>query len=87
MKEPILIDVREPEEYTRGHVRGALNIPPDELMADSSKLKNIPKDARIILYCVSGSRSNISKSILEKMGYQNVQNGINQQQVEAKLGL
>ncbi|MCA9339225.1 rhodanese-like domain-containing protein [Candidatus Saccharibacteria bacterium] len=85
MKEPIIIDVREPEEYARSHVKGALNIPPSELMSGPDKLKNISKDARIILYCISGSRSNMSKSILEGMGYKNVENGINQQQVEAKL--
>ena len=87
MKEQVIIDVREPEEYARGHVQDALNIPPSELMSDSVKLKNIPKNAQIILYCASGSRSNMAKTILESMGYNNVTNGINKQQVEARLGL
>jgi len=80
----IIIDVREPEEYANGHVKDALNIPPSELMGGSEKLKEIPKDAQIILYCLSGSRSNVSMHILQGMGYTNLTNGINRQQVEAK---
>ena len=83
----IVIDVREPEEYANGHVKGALNIPPSELMAGSDKLKDVPKDAAIILYCLSGSRSNVSKNMMEQLGYTNITNGINKQQVEARYGL
>jgi phage shock protein E len=81
----IIIDVREPSEYIGSHVEGAINIPPAELMANSDKLLGIPKDAEIIVYCVSGSRSNVSKHILEAMGYTHITNGINKQQVQAKL--
>ena len=80
----IIIDVREPEEYAGGHVKGALNLPPSELLGGSEILKDIPKDAQIILYCLSGSRSNVSMHILQGMGYTNLTNGINRQQVEAK---
>ena len=80
----IVIDVREPTEYASGHVKGAINIPPSELMSGSQKLKDVPKDAAIILYCLSGSRSNVSKNIMEQMGYTNITNGINKQHVEAK---
>ncbi len=83
----VVIDVREPKEYANGHVKGALNIPPAELMDGSEKLKDIPKDSNIILYCLSGSRSNVSKSIMQGIGFTNITNGINQQQVEAKFGL
>jgi rhodanese-related sulfurtransferase len=54
-------------------------------MDNTKKLAAIAKDAEIIVYCVSGSRSNVSKHILEGMGYTNITNGINKQQVEAKL--
>lgn len=83
----VIVDVREPEEYAKGHVEGAINIPPADLMAGAEKLKDVPKDANIILYCVSGSRSNVSMGFLQRMGYTNVTNGINQQQVEAKYGV
>lgn len=79
-----IIDVREPDEYAESHVEGALNIPPFELMHQPSELTAIPKDARIILYCRSGSRSNASMHILRSLGYTNLINGINQHQVEAR---
>lgn len=87
MKNHIIIDVREPQEFANGHVEGAINIPPSELLSGSPKLASIPKDAPIILYCISGSRSNMSMNILNGMGYTNLTNGINRQRVEALLGL
>lgn len=84
---PIIIDVREDFEYAIGHVAGAINLPPSKLMSGARELKGVAKDTPIILYCRSGSRSNVSKHILEQMGYTNIVNGINQHQVEAKYGL
>jgi len=81
-----IIDVREPEEYATGHVKNALNIPPAELIGGTDKLAGIPKDSEVILYCKSGSRSNVTKNILESMGYTNIINGINQDHVSAKYG-
>lgn len=83
----LIIDVREPSEYQRGHIEGALNIPPAELMAGSAQLANVPKDAEIVLYCVSGSRSNASSHILRQQGFTNLTNGINVQQVASKYDL
>ena len=83
----IFLDVREPFEYERGHVEGAINLPPDALMSGAAVLKDIPKDTELVLYCVSGSRSNASMSILQSMGYANLVNGINQDHVKAKYGL
>lgn len=82
-----VIDVREPEEFNEGHVDGALNIPPSALLAGAKELNDIPKDAPIIVYCRTGSRSNVSKQILEGLGYANITNGINKDQVKAKYGL
>ena len=85
MKAPLIVDVREPGEYERGHVEGSVNIPPAELMAGAPQLQNVPLDTEIIVYCVSGSRSNMSIPMLRALGYTNVTNGINKQQVEALL--
>lgn len=81
------IDVREPPEFATSHVAGALNIPPQELMNGSPQLDAIAKDDELILYCKSGSRSNVSMRILGSMGYTNLVNGINQDHVKAKYGL
>lgn len=85
---PVIIDVRQPEEYARGHVAGAINMPPDELMKvghATTALDDVAKDAPIILYCLSGSRSRVSQTFLDVAGYTNVKNGINQDHVEAYL--
>lgn len=82
-----IIDVREPEEYAAGHVEKALNLPPLELLSGSKQLVGIPKNAEIIVYCNSGSRSNTTKNILESMGYTNVTNAINRGHVEARYGI
>lgn len=73
----LIIDVREPMEFDSGHVEGALNIPPSELLAGSEVLENVPKDTEIIVYCRSGSRSNSAIQILKQMGFTNLVNGIN----------
>ena len=83
----LFIDVREPSEFNNGHVKGAINIPPAELTAGAKKLENIPKHTEIILYCVSGNRSNVSLNILQGLGYTNLVNGINKSHVEAKYGV
>lgn len=79
-----IIDVREPDEFESGHVAGALNIPPAQLMQGAPQLNELPKDAPIIVYCRTGSRSNVAMNILSGLGFTNITNGINKEQVEAK---
>lgn len=79
---PIFIDVREPYEFKSGHVKGAINIPPAQLMSGAPQLKGVPKDTPLVLYCRSGSRSNASMRFFIAMGYTNVTNGINKEHVE-----
>ena len=81
---PVIVDVREPHEYEAGHVEGALNIPPAKLLLGAKDLADVPKDAPIILYCKSGSRSNVAMHMLRAQGYTNLTNGINKDQVQAK---
>lgn len=82
----VIIDVREPFEFASGHVEGAINIPPTRFLdKDLSEIKDIPKDAEIILYCHTGSRSNVAMRLLEDLGFTNVKNGINKDQVAARF--
>src|SRR5690349_8055238 len=46
-----LLDVRTPEEFTSGHIPGAVNIPIDELR---SRLAELPQDRTIAAYCQVG---------------------------------
>ena len=82
---PVMIDVREPFEFDAGHVDGAINIPPAQLMGNPQALQDISKDANIIVYCRSGSRSNSAMHILRAMGYTQLTNGINQDRVTKLL--
>ena len=82
----LIIDVREPFEFASGHVEGAINIPPSAMMTGlPPELADVPKDTEIILYCLSGSRSNSSMHFLRQYGFTNLTNGINKQQVEARF--
>lgn len=78
----IIVDVREPLEYKMGHVKGAINVPPAQIMAGAEKLRDVPKDTEIVLYCVSGARSNASIHYLKQLGFTNLVNGINKQHVK-----
>lgn len=73
MEGALLVDVRSPQEYQEGHLKGAKLIPEYEIMKTCRyELKD--KNAVIILYCSTGSRSKKAQRKLEKIGYQNVYN-------------
>ena len=67
-----LVDVRTPEEFAAGHVKGSVNIPLNMISAQLIKFKN---KKNIIVFCLSGGRSSQAKSILEQHGFTNVING------------
>lgn len=47
-KEAVIVDVRGADAYATGHIKGALHIPGSETEA---RLKELPRDKRIITYC------------------------------------
>ena len=61
-----LLDVRQPEEYARGHIEGFINIPLSTLRAN---LDCLPKDKPLYVHCLSGLRSYIACRILIGHGY------------------
>jgi rhodanese-related sulfurtransferase len=81
----VFIDVREPREYQAGHVEGALNIPPTKLVqGEPTELKNLPRNTQLVIYCLTGSRSNASMPYLRAMGFTDIVNGINQMHVNKR---
>lgn len=67
----IIIDVRTIEEYNEKHIKGAINIPLDEIEYNiKSEISNL--ETKIIVYCRSGNRSNMARNTLLKIGYKNV---------------
>ena len=71
--DPIVIDVRSPQEFRSGAVPGAVNIPLDDLQRRVSELGS--KSRNITLYCASGSRSAYAQRMLQQMGFTNTKNG------------
>ena len=70
-----------------GHVAGAINIPPSDILAGAKQLLDVDKSTEIIIYCLSGARSNSSINILRAMGFTNLANGINKEQVAKRYNL
>jgi phage shock protein E len=71
--QPLVIDVRTPDEYQREHVRTAINIPYNEIAGRIAAVAP-DRDTRIVLYCRSGNRSEIAEQALRQMGYRQIDN-------------
>jgi NADPH-dependent 2,4-dienoyl-CoA reductase/sulfur reductase-like enzyme/rhodanese-related sulfurtransferase len=64
--EALLVDVRQPEEFTAGHIEGAINLPLPQLR---SRLGELPLDREIWLNCGVGQRSYYALRILLQHGF------------------
>ena len=64
----IILDVRRPDEYSEGHIPGAINVPNEEI--GSAEIAELPDKSQLILvYCRSGRRSKEASEKLVKLGY------------------
>lgn len=59
----LLVDVRQPEEYARGHIPGARLMPLPEL---ARSLDQLPGDKELVFYCHSGGRSMAAAAMTEE---------------------
>ena len=69
-KEPVVVDVRDQDDYRDAHVRGAINIPLNEL---SERLSDLPedRDTPILTVCQRGNISLTGVLFLTSLGYRN----------------
>jgi len=70
-KSPVLLDVRESDEWRQGHLEGAIPLPRGflEIKVETT----IPdKNTPVIAYCAGGVRSLLAAKVMREMGYQNV---------------
>jgi len=68
----LLVDVREDNEWVKGHLPGAVHLGRGVIERDIEK--SVPDtDAKMILYCGGGFRSALVADNLQKMGYTNVE--------------
>lgn len=62
MKQVLLIDVREPDEFSAGHIPGAINLPLSELDLDNATV--LPQTEHVVIYCQTGPRAMRAAEIL-----------------------
>jgi rhodanese-related sulfurtransferase len=61
------VDVRDPEEYARGHIEQAINVPLGQLR---ERLDELPRDREIWVGCGVGQRSYYALRLLKQHGFQ-----------------
>ncbi|MBO5206156.1 MAG: rhodanese-like domain-containing protein [Clostridia bacterium] len=70
-KNYIILDVRRPDEYAKGRIPGAINVPNEEI--GTANIAKLPDKSQLILvYCRSGRRSKEAAGKLAKLGYTNI---------------
>jgi rhodanese-related sulfurtransferase len=70
-KNIFLLDVRTPQEYSQGKLAGSVLIPIGEF---ERRIREVPKNKTIVVYCAVGSRSKPVANFLSQQGYKDVYN-------------
>ncbi|MGK0393666.1 rhodanese-like domain-containing protein [Alcanivorax sp. 97CO-6] len=68
---PIIIDVRDEDEYLAGHIPGAIMVPAKQMEHHLDMMEQYRKED-IVLYCQSGRRASAAATVLENAGFKNV---------------
>jgi rhodanese-related sulfurtransferase len=70
---PIILDVRTPQEYQRGHLPNSVLIPVQELQKRHQEL-GADYNREILIYCATGNRSTVASKILIDSGFKHIVN-------------
>jgi rhodanese-related sulfurtransferase len=70
-EEPLVLDVREPNEYQINRIPGSTLIPLGEL---PRRYQELPRDREIVAQCKMGGRSSKAMDFLKSVGFTNVKN-------------
>lgn len=65
----VVLDVRSPDEYKTGHIKGSLNIPHDQI---ASRLAQLKEFKVIYIHCRSGARASAAAQTLIGAGFNNI---------------
>jgi len=68
----VFLDAREQKEYEISHLKDAIWVGYDDFAVE--RLQDVSKDAKIVVYCSVGYRSEKVSEKLQKMGYEDVAN-------------
>lgn len=69
----LLLDVRSPDEYARGHINQSISMPLGTIEQQISRHAS-SKTAEIVVYCQSGARASRAAAELAELGYTNIKN-------------
>ena len=63
----VLVDVRTPEEFKEGHLKGAINIDvKDSINFMKNAIEQLPKNKTVMVYCRSGRRSAMAAGLVAR---------------------
>jgi NADPH-dependent 2,4-dienoyl-CoA reductase/sulfur reductase-like enzyme/rhodanese-related sulfurtransferase len=81
----LILDVRDPSEFKRGHLEGALNLPLDQIR---NRLEELPREREILTYCYVGQRSYYAARALSQYGFniRNISGGFKTYQLHKTVG-
>ena len=71
LDEFVLLDARSEEEFSEGHIPGAIVIPHDEI-SERAESEISEKDVPVFVYCRSGRRSKLAAEALLELGYEKI---------------
>ncbi|MEJ2209835.1 MAG: rhodanese-like domain-containing protein [Anaerolineae bacterium] len=66
--DPLVVSVRSPDAYALGHIKGAINIPWNQI-ASPENLAKLPTDRQIVVYCYTGHTGQVADTVLGVLGY------------------
>jgi rhodanese-related sulfurtransferase len=66
--DPYILSVRASEDYEKGHIPGAINIPPSDLFIEAN-LSRLPNEQPIVVYCYTDQTAGQVVSALNMLGY------------------
>ena len=71
----LFVDVREPNEFDAGHIRGSVHIP---LMELPQRFEELPRDRTVVAVCQVGQRSELAANFLVQQGFEahNLEGGL-----------
>lgn len=72
-EDAVVIDIRDQNEYARGHIPNARHIPTAEFERRKAELEKI-KTRPLIVYCATGARSGAALTALRKAGFEKLFN-------------
>ncbi len=65
-EDTVFVDVRRPDEYVAGHIKNALFIIVDDILA---RIDELPQDKKLLFICAAGVRSGLACEMAAAMGF------------------